>query len=122
MAWQEPFTSWAETDRCTYADMNRIAGNVNEICGTSLKEDYTQNDVVTLTEWEAILSALDTLAATYEYIPEDEPDTSVTASNFNAVESFTLGLKEWIDLINAQAAARSYVGDPIYSNDNQYLR
>lgn len=122
MAWTTPYTSWSETDRCTYDDMNRIAGNVNEICGTSLKADYTQNDVVTLAEWNAILSALDTLAATYEYTPDDEPDTSVTASNFNAVESYTLGLKEWIDLINAQAAARSYVGDPIYSNDNQYLR
>lgn len=122
MAWITPYTSWADTDRCTYTDMNRIAGNVNYICSTSLKADYTQNDIVTLAEWNAIISALDTLAASYGYTPDDEPDTTTDAGNFNAVESYTLGLKNWIELINAQAAARSYVGDPIYSGESNYMR
>lgn len=122
MAWQEPYTSWADTDRCTYDDMNRIAGNVNYICGTSLKADYTQNDVITLAQWNAIITALDTLAASYDFTPADEPDTSTYSGNFNAVESYTLDLKNWIDLINAQAVARSYVGDPIYIGDGHYVR
>lgn len=122
MAWITPYTSWSEMDRCTYVDANRIAGNVNEICGTSCKDDYTQNDVISLTEWNAILSSLETKAEEVGYESDDVLDTSTTASNFNAVEGFTLGLKNWIDLINAQTAARSYLGDQIYCNDNHYLR
>ena len=123
MAWITPNTSWAETDRCTYADMNRIAGNINELIGDeTLKSDYTQNDIVSLTEWNAILSALDSIAEIYKFVPEETPNTTATAWNLNAVESYTLELKNWIDLINAQAAARAYVGDPIYSGDNHFGR
>ena len=31
MAWITPKTDWSEIDRCTYTDINRIAGNLNEL-------------------------------------------------------------------------------------------
>ena len=123
MSWQTPKTDWVETDYCTYADMNRIAGNINYLLDAStLKDDYTQDDKVTLAEWNGILTALDTLAEVSKYASEDIPNASTTALNFNVVESFTLGLKEWIDLINRQDAANVYLGDELYLGDNQYLR
>ena len=122
MAWITPYTSWLETDRCTYEDMNRIAGNVNELCETSLKDDYTQDDVVTLTEWRAIISALTALATAVKYTSGETMNESATADSFNAVEGFTLGLKEWIDLLIAQESANIYAGDGVHLGDGQYLR
>lgn len=123
MVWIEPNTSWLETDRCKYTDINRIAGNINYLLGAdTLKADYTQNDVITLAEWNLILMALDLLAEAAGYSPEDKPDTTATARNFNAVEGYTLGLKNWIDLINAQEVASIFSGDTIYLGDLQYLR
>ena len=123
MAWITPKTDWAETDFCTYSDMNRIAGNLNYLLDAStLKDDYTQNDVVTLTEWEAIIDAIETLSALYGYDYNDILNNSATAQNFANVETLTLELRNWIDLLVAQKAARAYLGDPIYLGDGQYLR
>ena len=122
MAWITPKTDWLETDRCTYSDMNRIAGNVNEICGTSLKANYTQDDVVTLAEWQAIVSAIESKANEVGYVIIDGIGESVTADNFNAAESITFGIKARIELLARQAAARIYAGDSIYLGDGQYLR
>ena len=123
MAWITPKTDWLETDRCTYEDMNRIAGNVNEVCGiSSLKADYTQDDVVTLAEWWSIITALETMAELAAYTSGETMTEAVTADSFNAVESFTLDLKNWIDLLLRQAAAKIYVGDGIYAGEGQYLR
>lgn len=123
MAWIEPYTSWQETDRCTYADINRIAGNVNYLLDADvMKADYTQNDVITLTEWSSILSALSALSAAVKFVPEEEPNTTTTALNFNVIENYILGLKNWIDLINAQNAANIYSGESLFLGESQYLR
>ena len=122
MAWITPKTDWLETDRCTYTDMNRIAGNVNEICETTLKANYTQDDVVTLAEWQAIISALETVALSVGYVPDETMTESVTADSYNAVEGVTLGLKEWIDILARQESAKIYLGDGVYCGDGQYLR
>lgn len=123
MSWITPKTDWLETDRCTYADINRIAGNVNELLDVpSLKDDYIQGDVITLAEWEAILQALDDIAIAAGYNWEDFPDATVSALNFNLVESFTLGLKDWIDIIERQQSAYVYLGDAAYLGEGEYLR
>lgn len=122
MAWITPKTDWLETDRCTYTDMNRIAGNVNEICETSLKDDYTQDDVVALSEIQAIIAALETKAAAVRYDPEDTLTETTTADSINAIESFTLGLKDWLDLLVRQASAKVFSGDSIFAGDGHYMR
>lgn len=123
MSWITPKTDWLETDRCTYTDINRIAGNVNYLLDSdTLKDDYTQDDVIALTEWEAILEALSGLAEASKYVPEDVPDASTTSLNMNVVEAMILGVKEWINLINAQSVAKIYSGDDIYLGDNNYVR
>lgn len=56
MAWITPVTDRANGQtRTTAEDMNRIAGNINELQGTSLKADYTSSDIVTRNEWRRIL-------------------------------------------------------------------
>ena len=123
MSWVTPKTDWQGTDRCTYADANRIAGNINYLLDSdTLKADYDQDDVITLTERNALMSALETLAEANKYAWEEAPDTSATALNFNRVESITLGIKEWIELINAQSVAKIFSGDAIFLGDGQYLR
>ncbi len=122
MAFITPKTDWLETDRCTYVDMNRIAGNTNELCGTSFKADYTNNDVVTLSEWQAIASALTSKADEVGYTIVYAIGNAVTAANFNAAESATFGIKARIDLIERQEAARLYAGDNVYLGDGYYLR
>lgn len=58
MAWQTPVIDRENGQtRTTYADMNRINGNLNIICGTNLREDYTANDIVTVDEWQATVAA-----------------------------------------------------------------
>lgn len=123
MAWITPKTDWLETDHCTYEDMNRIAGNVNEVCGiSSLKADYTQDDVVTLAELHNIITALETMAELAGYTSDETLTELTTADSYNTIESFTLGLKNWIDLLLKQASAKIYVGDDIYIGEGQHLR
>lgn len=40
--------------RMTAADMNRICSNVNEICGASLKNDWTSDDIVDEATWYSV--------------------------------------------------------------------
>lgn len=40
--------------RMTAADMNRICANINEICGGSLRTDWTANDIVDVDTWYSI--------------------------------------------------------------------
>lgn len=122
MAWITPKTDWLETDRATYTDINRIAGNINEICETSLKDNYTQDDVVSLSEFEAFISALETKAETVKYEPEEVLTVTTMADSFNALEGYTLGLKEWIDILARQQSAYIYLGDDLYLGDEIYLR
>lgn len=120
MAWITPKTDWSELDRCGYEDMNRIAGNLNELGGTSLKADYTQDDVVTGTQWTAIIGAVNALVEREEYHTDDEPSMEVTALNFNIVEGLTQEIYDWIALKQRQHDAAVYSGE-IYPGEN-YVR
>lgn len=121
MAWITPKTDWTELDRCTHEDINRIAGNLNELGGTSLKDDYTQDDVVTLAEWQAIVDAVNNLVENEGYTTDGTPDMTATAYNFNVVESLTKEVSDWIDLKEVQHVADIYANDPIYAGSyDQY--
>lgn len=122
MAWKEPNTTWLETDRCTFSDINRIASNINMFAGTSLKDDYTQDDVISADEWDAIIDVLIYLAEEWDYVIEDVPDASTTALNFNRIESLTLALHDWILMTIDNAEAAVYLGDGVYFGDDLYFR
>lgn len=120
MAWITPKTDWAETDYFTYVDANRIAGNLNHIYPTAaLKDDYDDDDVVTASEWTAVLGTLDAIISATGYTIDAEalaPSMIAAAYNFNTVESLTQSLKDWIELLDRQHAAAVFTGDNLYTS------
>lgn len=118
MAWITPKTDWSEIDLCTYEDMNRIAGNLNELAGTSLKADYTQDDVVTVEEWSDIVdTVLGLVESEHYYNHDDVPGMDATALNLNIVEGLTQELADWIELKRRQAESAAYAGEGYIVND-----
>lgn len=119
MAWITPKTDWTAADMFTYEDANRITGNLNHIkTDAGLKDTYTQDDVITASEWAMILEALSEVISTTGYrLAEDEfPDSSTSALNFNRVEDLTQSLYNWIELLERQEVARIYSGDTWYAS------
>lgn len=102
MAWTEPMTDRTQTSRCTYEDMNRISGNINYLQDSALKDDYTNDDIVTLVQWQSIVQGVADCCLKYGILMETPVDESTTASNFNQAETY-LGLcynvKEQIELL-----------------------
>lgn len=115
MTWITPVTDWVEGDRCSFQDMNRIAGNVNYLHqNAQLKADYTANDFVTVAEWSAILIALAELRqATFLQEETHLPGADMIAGTFNEVEELTLAIYERIGKMLAQKPANIYAGDDI---------
>ena len=58
MSYVTPKTDWVNGDYCTYTDVNRIMGNVNELLGESLKDDYTVTDMLDKATWENMAEAV----------------------------------------------------------------
>lgn len=59
MAWITPVTDRTGPEtRTVAADMNRIAGNLNELTGGSFKADYTNVDIVLEADWTALVEAV----------------------------------------------------------------
>lgn len=115
MAWQDPVTTWSNGNRFTYNDMNRIAGNVNFLYpSANLKDDYTQNDFLTTTQWSALTSALQDLIVTTG-LSAEIPGEAMTADTINDIESLTQDLYDRIGLNNAQVVANIYTGDDLYA-------
>lgn len=120
MAWITPKTDWTAADMVTYEDANRITGNLNHIkTDAGLKDTYTQDDVITASDWTMILEALSAVITETGYrLAEDEfPDSSTSALNFNRVEDLTQSLYNWIELLERQEAARIYSGDTWYASE-----
>jgi hypothetical protein len=115
MTWMEPKTDWSGTDRVTSTDMNRICSNLNVIYPEGkLKDDYTENDFVTISQWQQILTSLQTMLAVTgirETIPGDE----MTCETFSQVESLTLEIRNQILYLLDQTKASSYSGDLVYA-------
>lgn len=117
MTWIEPKTDWSGTDRVTSTDMNRICGNLNIVYPDGkLKDDYMDNDFVTISQWHQILSSLQTMLAVTgltESIPGDE----MTSETFSQVESLTLQIRNQILYLLDQTKASVYSGELIYAAD-----
>lgn len=117
MAWITPKTDWSELDRCTYVDMNRIMGNLNELAGTSLKTDYNNDDIISESEWSDIVDTVNGLIVSEHYHTEDVPTMDANAINFNIVEGLTQEIKDWIELRAKQHEAAPYAGEGYIVND-----
>lgn len=128
MAWVTPFTTWSN-EKMTYSDMNRIAGNVNFLYpGASLKDNYTQNDYLLVSEYAALTNALNALIAT-SGLNGTVPAWNNTPEVLNSLETLIQDLYDRIALNAAQNVAAAYSGDDLYTaavgsypNAEQYTR
>jgi hypothetical protein len=92
MAWQTPVTDRPNAQtRTTAEDMNRISGNVNYLWATSLREDFTSNDIVTLAEWNAIIRRTNEIAA---LLGISGATDSTNYANLNYIESIAASYKD----------------------------
>lgn len=88
MAWQDAVTDRTMMSRCTYEDMNRISNNVNFLQGSNIKQDYTQDDIVTLSQWQTIRQGVASCCLKYGIKMTIPVDDSVTYSNLNQAETY----------------------------------
>lgn len=100
--------------------MNRIAGNINHLLGSSLPTNYGQDDdttttLVSVTAWNDILSALSSLCIAVGF-NDPQPTDLMTFDNFNQVESLTLKVKERLDIIANNADAVHYAGEGFFAS------
>lgn len=114
MAWTTPFTNWSNGNRFTYNDMNRITGNINYLYPGASLPIYTQNDFLTRSGWDAVLSALDTLVLATG-LDATVPGDAMTGDTMNEVEELIQRLHDRIELNARQYVASIYVGDGIYT-------
>lgn len=128
MAWITPITNRVSGALCNESDMNRIAGNLDWLASdaashqlysgaTITKTAYTNNDYVYASDWENILEVLNELVDGLNVSIEEPANTSTTYDNFNTVESITLAIYDWYQMILAQANNNHYAGDTIYPQD-----
>lgn len=114
MTWITPVTSWSNGNRFTCDDMNRIAGNINYLYPDArLKDDYTQNDYLTQSEWDSLTEALNTLV-TVSGLKRTVSGYDGTADTFVNIEQLIQDLYDRIALNKAQAPASIYAGDELY--------
>lgn len=110
MAWITPKTDWSNGNRFTFDDMNRIAGNVNFLYpAANLKADWTQNDMLTLSAWNDLLDALQTLIYA-SGVSASVPGSDMTGDTMNEVEDLIQRINDRIELNLAQAPATIYSG------------
>lgn len=116
MSWQTPYTQWTPNSRVTYADMNRIAGNLNYLLpSANLKDDYTATDFVTVTEWNNICNALARLITLANVGIRFSPSIILTYNLFNNIERYTGIIYNTLTLYDLQHIADNYAGDDLYS-------
>lgn len=126
MAWITPITDRSSGARCDESDMNRIAGNLDWLAteaaqkqiysgATITKTNYTNNDYVSVGDWENILEVLNDLVDGLNVTTEGAADMSTTFTNFNTVELITLAIYNRYQLLLSQANANHYAGDSIYT-------
>lgn len=125
MAWITPVTDRTTGAWCTLADMNRIAGNIDYLAtelsahqlysgGTISKTTYTNNDYISVGDWEDILEVLSAMIDSLALEARGEADDRNTYDNYNTVEDLTLQIYERLELLLSQANNNHYAGDSIY--------
>ena len=59
MRWQDPKTDWTNGEQFSCEEMNRISANINYLNPKAgLKADYTEDDILTQGQWDALQGAL----------------------------------------------------------------
>lgn len=103
MAWRTPKTDrGSASTRTTAEDINRIAGNINFLKSTSIKETWTAAEIVDGNTWRAIIAATTMMAAEME---EEPPTIYTDYENLNYIEALALQYKNY---------------DPLYPNNGLY--
>lgn len=107
-SWQEMKTAWSNGERLTCEDMNIIAANINYLYpAANLKENYTQNDYLSVEEWKRIQSALKTLMVISGH-KDEIPGSAMTGDTFTDISELVVKIKERLDLNFAQKVANIY--------------
>lgn len=91
MAWSTPKTDRTDVSLFTYEDINRIGENIiylYEQARFSLKTDYTQDDIISISQWRTVISLVNVVCALYSVRMITPITEEATSSNFNQVESY----------------------------------
>lgn len=122
IGWQEPFTDWTPGSLVSYEDMNRIGGNLNWLLNQSteesVKETWTQDDLVRVDDWKVIIGAIKALSL-WAGVEVEIPTTALSPVNFNRAESATLRLKDPVELIWSQE--NRYFNDDVFVSANTLM-
>ena len=95
MPWVTPVTDRSGPNtRTAWWDMDRIAGNINWLLGTSLKDNYIMGaryaDIVTKAEWDDIVS----YSQQMDHFGLSITDSTLY-SNLNNIEKVALYYSDW---------------------------
>lgn len=97
MAWVEPKTDRGDSGtRTTATDMNRIAGNINFLRGTTIKSDWTDADIVDSASWSAIINITNLMASEIE---TEHCTSSTDFANLNRIEQIAYAYKHYNPLV-----------------------
>lgn len=122
--WIEPVTNRTSGQaRMTYVDMNRIAGNLDYLVGVLAdinitaqapsKTDWTQNDIVSIEDWQSITESLDSIRSGLQFAGAGLVDNQMTYTNINELERLTLeAYTRWQQLENG-TSFNLFVGDGV---------
>ena len=129
--WITPVTDRTDgSAMMTAADMDRITGNIDYLfdyataeghapAGSTVpKTSWTQNDIIELDFWEAMLTTLSNIMAAVFYVPEVEPDYAMDWENMNNIETISYSLYNIIGSSGSQGNNNHYAGDPIFAGDD----
>lgn len=129
--WTEPVTERSSgAELMTYEDMNRITVNLAwlfqeckeqgiTISGTVYpKRSWTQNDIVTVSNWTQLLDRLANVYNAVAYTPATIPDNAMTYTNINQVETIELECYEILAAYARIPNMNHYIGDRL---GNRYL-
>lgn len=115
--WIEPYTDWNNGTYCSPSSINRIMGNMNYLVGrTVCKDDFTSEDIITVQQFEPLLFWLKQLSYLTGVMYSTTPDYSLTAENFNLIETIEKRLKPYMDIRHNQNRNNHFVG---YNSLNQ---
>lgn len=88
MAWITPVTNRPnKSTRTTAADINRICNNINYLWASTLRTNFTSQDIVTRVEWDKVVNRTNEIA---DLLGLDQASDSTLFTNLNYIESIAL--------------------------------
>lgn len=124
--WTNPVTDRTSGQaRMTYIDMNRITQNLAwlyeecvdqgiTIAGSMVsKRTWVQNDIITLANWQNILTCLQNVCDAVSYNAPSEPDDTMIYTNINNVELIEYACYDILSAYDKVPNMNHYVGDKL---------